>query len=155
MEEVFLPSNLITTFFMICVGFAVAMILFLAPPLVVMKLELGAVAHDAARVASITGSVQDVQNQIDVDLAAEHLPTTWNGQTLFNVTELQVGRSEPGYMVTSTPTSPSATVEIQYNAPLPFDKALTLFGGPVLSATVPMTTQASYWNEVQYTGANP
>lgn len=131
------------------------MILFLAPPLVIMKLELGTVAHDAARVAAITGSVQEVQNQINVDLAAEHLPTTWNGQTLFNVTELQVGQQAPGYIVTSTPTSPSATVEIQYNAPPPFDRALTLFGGPVFSATVPMTSQASYWNEVQYTGANP
>lgn len=150
-----MPSNLITTFFMICVGFAVAMILFLAPPLVVMKLELATVAHNAARVAAITGNVQDVQNQITADLSAENLPTTWNGQTLFNVTELQVGQNGPGYLVTSTPTSPSATVEIQYNAPLPFDRALTLFGGPVFSATVPMTSQASYWNEVQYTGANP
>ncbi len=155
MEEGFLPSNLITTFFMICVGFAVSMLLFLAPPLVVMKLELTTVAHNAARVAAITGSVQDVQNQINLDLASEHLPTTWNGQTLFDVTEVQVGNDETGYALTSTPTSPSATVEIQYNAPLPFDRALTLFGGPVLSATIPMTSKASYWNEVQYTGVNP
>lgn len=151
----FLPSNLITTFLMICVGFAVAMMVILAPPVVIAKLDLATVAHNAARVASITGSVNDVENEINLDLQAEHLPTTWNGQNLFTVKLLQNGQSGTGFRVTSQPTSPSATVEIDYNAPMPFNRALTLFGGPTLDFLIPMTAKASYWNEVQYTGANP
>lgn len=150
-----MPSNLITTFFMICVGFAVATLIFLAPPLVITKIEMATIAHNAARVYAITGNTQDVQNQINSDLQAEGLPTTWNGQTLFTVTPLTTGQVGPGYSVTSSPTSTTATVVLQYNAPLAFDRAFTLFGGPVLNATVPMQSKASYWNEVQYTGTTP
>jgi len=150
-----LPSNLITTFFMISVGFAVAMLIFLAPPLVITKIDMSTIAHNAARVYAITGNVQDVQYQINSDLQNENLPTTWNGQTLFSVTALSNGQSGSGYSVTSSPSSTTATVVVQYNAPLAFDRALTLFGGPAFNATVPMQAKGSYWNEVQYTGTTP
>lgn len=150
-----MPSQLITTLFAICVSFAVLVILVLAPPLVGMKLQMDAIAQDAARVYAITGSAGAVQSEINADLAADHLPTTWNGQTLVSVTAVSPAGGEPGYSATSTPTSPHANVSISYNAPVPFDRALTLFGGPTLGLTVPMTASATAWNEVQYTGVSP
>ncbi|MHB1683268.1 MAG: hypothetical protein ACYCYO_10705 [Bacilli bacterium] len=150
-----MPSNLITTLFAICVSFAVTVILILAPPLVSMKLQMDAIAQDAARVYAITGSTDAVQSEIDADLAADNLPTTWNGQTLVSVTAVSPASGELGYSATSTPTSSNANVSISYNAPVPFDRALTLFGGPPLGLTVPMTASATAWNEVQYTGVSP
>lgn len=150
-----LPSNLITTLFAICVSFAVAVILVLAPPLVSTKLKMDAIAQDAARVYSITGNVGATQNEINADLAAEDLPTSWDGQTLVAITPIPAGTNQPGYEVNATPTSVNSDVAIQYNAPVPFDRALTLFGGPALPATIPMTASATQWNEVQYTGVGP
>ncbi|KYP79896.1 hypothetical protein [Ferroacidibacillus organovorans] len=150
-----MPSNLITTLFAICVSFAVAVILILAPPLVDTKIKMDAIAQDAARVYAITGDIGATQSEINADLMAAHLPTTWDGQTLVSVTPTTVGSSQPGYATDSSPTSTNAGVEIQYNAPIPFDRALTLFGGPALSATIPMTASATQWNEVQYTGVGP
>lgn len=148
-----MPSNLITTLFGICVSFAVTAILLLAPSLVGMKLQMNAIAEDAARVYAVTGDPVAVQNEMNADLATENIPTTWDGQTLVSVTE-PADTTEPGVSETSTPTSESANVFIQYNAPVPFDRALTLFGGPALDETVPMTATASAYNEVQYTGSN-
>jgi hypothetical protein len=147
-----LPSNLITTLFAICVSFAVAVIVVLAPSLVSTKLKMDAVAQDATRVYAITGSISAVQNEVNADLAAEHVPTSWNGKTLVSVSVISDGSQQAGLAVNATPTSENADVVIQYNAPVPFDRALTLFGGPVLQATLPMTASASLWNEVQYTG---
>lgn len=150
-----MPSNLITTLFAICVSFAVAIILILSPPLVGMKLKMDAVAQDAARVYAITGDVGATQNEMNTDLAAMHLLTTWDGQSLVSVTPTPVGSGQPGYVVNATPTSANANVVIQYSAPVPFDRALTLFGGAALPATVPMTASATQWNEVEYTGVGP
>ena len=147
-----MPSNLITTLFAICVSFAVAVTVMLAPPLVSTKLKMDAVAQDAARVYAITGSTSAVQNEVNSDLAAEHVPTSWNGQTLVSVSVTPDGSQQVGVAINATPTSSNSDVVIQYNAPVPFDRALTLFGGPVLQATIPMTASASLWNEVQYTG---
>lgn len=148
-----MPSNLITTLFAICVSFAVAVILILAPPLVSTKLKMDMIAQDAARVYSITGNVGATQNEINADLAAEGLPTSWNGQTLVSVTLIPSGSNQVGYEVNANPSSENADLVIHYNAPVPFDRALTLFGGPALGATIPMTASATEWNEVQYTGA--
>lgn len=150
-----MPSQLITTLFAICVSFAVAVILILAPPLVDTKIKMDAIAQDAARVYAITGDISATKSEINADLMAAHLPTTWNGQTLVSVTPTTVGSSQPGYALDSTPTSANANVLIQYNAPIPFDRALTLFGGSALPVTVPMTASATQWNEVQYTGVGP
>ncbi|QSO52823.1 hypothetical protein JZ785_02515 [Alicyclobacillus curvatus] len=147
-----MPSNLITTLFAICVSFAVAVIVMLAPPLVSTKLKMDTVAQDAARVYAITGSVNAVQNEVTADLAAEHVPTSWNGQTLISVSVIPDGSQQAGVVMDATPSSENSDVVIQYNAPVPFDRALTLFGGPVLPATIPMSASASLWNEVQYTG---
>ena len=91
-----MPSNLITTLFAICVSFAVTLLLILAPPLVSMKLQMDAIAQDAARVYAITGNTGAVQSEINADLAADNLPTTWNGQTLVSVTAVPSGSGEPG-----------------------------------------------------------
>ncbi|WDL96497.1 hypothetical protein [Alicyclobacillus sp. ALC3] len=147
-----MPSNLITTLFAICVSFAVAVMVMLAPPLVSTKLKMDAIAQDVARVYAITGSINAVQNEVNADLAAEHVPTSWNGQTLVSVSVTPDGSQQVGVAINATPTSSNSDVVIQYNAPVPFDRALTLFGGPVLQATIPMTASASLWNEVQYTG---
>ncbi|EJY54758.1 hypothetical protein URH17368_2600 [Alicyclobacillus hesperidum URH17-3-68] len=150
-----MPSNLITTLFAICVSFAVAVLVILAPPLVDTKLKMDAVAQDAARVYAITGDATAAQNEMNADLAAEHLPTSWNGQPLVSVTPAVPGSNQPGVAVNASPTSPNSSVSIQYNAPVAFERALTLFGGPALPATVPMTASATEWNEVQYTGVGP
>lgn len=116
---------------------------------------MDAIAQDAARVYAITGDIGATQSEINADLMAAHLPTTWDGQTLVSVTPTMVGSNQPGYELDSTPTSVNANVQIQYNAPIPFDRALTLFGGAALPVTVPMTASATQWNEVQYTGVGP
>lgn len=154
-----MPSNLITTLFSICVGFAIAMIILLAPPMISMKIDLATVARNAAKTAAVSANTQDVENQINLDLQTEHLPTTWtvDNQTvsLFTVTQVSTpSAGQTGYSETNGPGIPTATVTVQYNAPLPFDRALTLFGGPVLPMTIPMTETASYYNEDQYTGAD-
>ena len=150
-----MPSNLITTLFGICVSFAVTVILLLAPSLVSLKLQMNAIAQDAARVYAITGDPGAVQNEINADLTSDNIPTIWDGQTLVSGTSVPVEGSEPGVTTKSTPTSENARVSIRYYAPIPFDRALTLFGGPVLAKTVPITASASGWNEVQYTGVGP
>lgn len=148
-----MPSNLITTLFGICVSFAVAVIVILAPPLVSTKLKMDAIAQDAARVYSITGDLGATQNEINADLAAEHLPTRWDGHALVSVTLTPAGSQQLGYQANAAPTSENSEITIRYNAPLPFDRALALFGGPTLQATLPITASATEWNEVQYTGA--
>lgn len=150
-----MPSNLITTLFAICVSFAVTVILVLAPTLVWTKMTMDSIAADAARVYAITGSTSDAQHEIRADLSAMNLPTTWNGQTLITLRSVAPGSLQTGVSATSTPASPNAKVSITYQAPIPFDRALTLFGGPALPATVSMTATATQWNEVQYTGVGP
>jgi len=148
-----MPSNLITTLFGVEVSFVMAMVVLLAPPITMAWITVHNIVHDAARVAAITQNVTDIQNQIQLDLQDGNLPTTWNGNTLFSVTELTSPTpGATGYIVQTGPTSQDATVTIQYNVPLPFDRALTLIGGPILSATFPITASASYYNETQYTG---
>ena len=150
-----MPSNFITTLFSICVSFAVTVILVLAPSLVGMKMQMDGITADAARVYAITGSTRDAQNEISADLSAMNLPTTWNGQTLIMVNPVSPGSGQTGVSATSTPTSANASLSVNYHAPIPFDRALTLFGGPALPATTPMTAVATQWNEVQYTGVGP
>ncbi|KUO97269.1 hypothetical protein [Ferroacidibacillus organovorans] len=150
-----MPSNLITTFFAICVSFSVLVILVLAPSLVGMKMQMDGIAADAARVYAITGSMSDAQNELSADLSAMNLPTTYNGQTLITVSAVPSGSGQTGVSATSTPTSANASLSVNYHAPIPFDRALTLFGGSALPMTTPMTAVATQWNEVQYTGVGP
>jgi Flp pilus assembly protein TadG len=150
-----MPSNLITTFFSLCVGFAVMLLVMLAPGLIMYKLKMATAVDDAARTYAITGDAQAVQNQVNSDLAAEYLVTTYNGQNLFTVQQTQAGQGTTGYQVNSTPTSSNASVTFQYKGPVPFHKALTLFGGPAFNPTAPMQAAATDWNELQYTGAAP
>ena len=148
-----MTSSLITALVSIAVSFAMLVLVVLTPTLVWDQFALMTVAQNAARVAAITQNTQAVQQEIQTDLTAEHLPTTYHGQTLFTLTNLQVTTSPTGYSVAGGPSTTNTTVTIQYDAPLPFDRALTLFGGSALPATVTMTQTASYFNETQYTGA--
>ncbi|MHB1629325.1 MAG: hypothetical protein ACYCVB_13285 [Bacilli bacterium] len=148
-----MPDELITTLFSVAVSFAMVVLVLLAPTMVWAKMQVQMIAQNAARVAAITANPTDVQNQIAVDAQNAKLPMTWNGQTLFSITNLSTPTpGATGFTMAGGNTSPSTTVTIQYNAPLPFDRVLTLIGGPVLPITVPITESASYYNEVQYTG---
>lgn len=148
-----MPSNFTMVLLEICVSFALTIFLLCAAPVVIAYVKLNSVSHNAARVAAITQDVQSVQAEITNDLTNEHLATTWNGQTLFTITNLQTPTpGSTGYAVQTGNTTPDATVTIQYNVPLPFDRAFSLFGGPVLPITIPVTKQATYYNETQYTG---
>ena len=148
-----MTGTLITTLVSIAVSFAMLVLVVLTPTLVWDQLALMTVAQNAARVAAITQNTQAVQAEIQTDLTAEHLPTTYNGQTLFTLTNLQVTTSPTGYAVAGGPATTNTSVTITYDAPLPFDRALTLIGGSSLPPTVTMTQTASYYNETQYTGA--
>ena len=145
-----MPGQLVTTLVQIGVSVALFVLILLAPTLVWAKMDVAAVAQAAARVAATTQDSAAVQNEIVTTLEAEHMPTTYNGQTLFTFTESAVGQT--GYNVADAPASAVATVSITYQAPLPFDRVLTLLGGAALAATIPVTETASAYNESQYTG---
>jgi len=146
------PDNLIGSMFSVCVGFAMMVLVLMAPPLVMTKLNMFMEAHNAARVYAVTGNAGNVASQLSADLNAAHTPLAWNGNTLFRVSQLQPGQTGPGYVLDSSPSAQSATVTFQFNAPIPFDRALTFFGGPAFSSAAAMTETASQYNELQYTG---
>ncbi|MHB1681242.1 MAG: hypothetical protein ACYCYO_00240 [Bacilli bacterium] len=149
-----MPAGLLTTLFALAVSFMMLVIVTLAPTLLFAKVQLQAVAQNAARMAAITQSTSDVQVEIAQNLQDAHLPVTWQGNTLFVVQNMQTAAGSTGYAVQTGPTTQETTVTIQYDAPLPFDRALTLVGGPVLNLTLPITETGTYFNETQYTGTS-
>lgn len=148
-----MPDELITTLFSLAVSFAMLVLVLLAPTMVWAKMQVSIIAQDAARVAAITDNPGDVQNQIAVDAKNARLPLTFGGQTLFTLTQnTSPVPGAPGFTMTGGDTAPSTSVTVQYLVPLPFDRVLTLFGGPTLPITVPISASASYVNETQYSG---
>ena len=129
-------------------GMMMILVIYGAPPMLWAKNSLQIVAQDAARIASISADPSQVQSEIQAEIQNQNLPTTWNGQTLFNYTV----NGTPGYSYQLGPNVTTTTVTINYNVPVPFDKVLTGFGGPLLSITVPISITGTYYNETQYTG---
>ncbi|MCY0875652.1 MAG: hypothetical protein OWT28_05230 [Firmicutes bacterium] len=148
-----MPDELITTLFSVAVSFCMLVLVLLAPTLVWAKMQVSIIAQDAAQVAAITDNARDVQRQITTDAQNAKLPLTFDGQTLFTLTEMS--SSQPGatgFTMAGGADAPSTTVTIDYQAPLPFDRVLTLFGGPTLPVTIPISESATAYNETQYTG---
>lgn len=146
-----MQGQLITALFGIATSFAMVVLVLLAPTLVWTKIALMTVAQNAARVAAITQSNSAIQNEIALTMQTENLTTQLNGQTLFSFS--QPTANAPGWSVTGGASAPVTSVTIDYNAPLVFDRALTLLGGPVLPFTIPVSETGTYVNETQYSGA--
>lgn len=147
-------GNLITALYSLLIACVMLMILVLAPLTIWADIALGSVVQNAARVAAVTQDQVQVQNEIALDLQNNNLPTTMNGHTLFALTNIgQPTSNATGFYLTGQPTSEETSVTIQYDLPMPFDKALTLIGGPALNFTIPITRTGTYYNEQQYTGS--
>lgn len=149
-------GNLISSLYALAIALTMLMIMVLVPVMLWTDMSVNMACENAARMAAITQNTTDIENEIQTDLQHSHLPTTMNGQTLFTLTDLQTPSPRlTGFYVDGTPSSTETSVTIQYNLPIPFDRALTLIGGPMIDITLPISRTATVYNEAQYTGVSP
>jgi hypothetical protein len=97
-----------------------------------------------AQTAAVTENTAQVQQIIEDTLDSEGLPTTYQGISLYSVSETNINNSGG---------DPIATVTLTYEAPIPFPNFLVAFDEKkAMPLTIPVTVSNSYLNQSYFGG---
>ncbi|MCY0887984.1 MAG: hypothetical protein OWQ59_05945 [Alicyclobacillaceae bacterium] len=112
--------------------------------LMLMRQEVLNAAEAGAQAAAVTENISEVDQIVQETLGSEGLPTTYQGITLYSVSETNVS---------DTGSDPIATVTLTYNAPIPFPNLLVVFGqDKPMPLTLPITVSNSFLNQSYFGG---
>ena len=136
--------NIFTFFASAALVVTVLLLFFVVAELTTAQTSVETAAQVGAHTSAISGgNMADIQQAVLSTLTQEGLPTTWNGQSLINVSS----------NIQSASQSPTISVTVQYKMPTVITNIGGLVGDPNgMPGSFPIQATESYTNDTFFGG---
>ncbi len=136
--------NIFTFFASAALVVTVLLLFFVGAELTTAQTSAETAAQVGAHTSAISGgNMSDIQQAVLSTLTQEGLPTTWNGQSLINVSS----------NIQSASQSPTISVTVQYKMPTVITNIGGLVGDPNgMPGSFPIQATESYTNDTFFGG---